>query len=54
MGLDDAVEKVTTNETEFAVDGCSSTTSEGPGVTLVVRKRGIGVLEESNGDCSFR
>lgn len=50
VGLDDTVEKVATNEAELAVNGGSGSTSEGPGVGIVVRKRGIGVLEEGDGN----
>jgi len=48
--LDDVVEEVGTNRPEVAVDSRSGTTSEGPGVGSVVRKRGVGVLEEGDGD----
>ena len=50
VGLDDTVEKVATNEAELAVNGGSGSTSEGPGVGIVVRKRGVGVLEEGDGN----
>jgi len=50
VGLDDTVEKVTANEAKLAVDGGSGSASEGPGVGVVVRERGVGVLEEGDGD----
>lgn len=53
VGLDDAVEEMTADETEFTVDRCCGTTGEGPGVGVVVRKRGVGVLKVGNGDCKF-
>lgn len=50
VGLDDAVEKVATDEAKLAVDGSSGSTSEGPGVGIVVGERRVGVLEEGNGN----
>ena len=50
--LDDAVEQGPANEAELAIDRGSSTARKVPGVTLVVREGRIGVLEESDADCS--
>jgi len=50
VGLDNTVEELTTDETEFAVNGSSGTASECPGGSLVVRKRWVGVLEEGDHD----
>lgn len=50
VGLNNAVEEVSTNETHLTIDGGSSATDEVPLVTSVVRKRGISVLEKSDGD----
>ncbi len=52
MGLNDAVQKLAANETEFAIDGCSSATSIGPGVGLVVGKRRVSVLKVCDCHCS--
>ena len=49
VGFDDAVEELTTNEAEFAVNGGGGTTGVGPARRGVVREGGIGVLQE--GDC---
>jgi hypothetical protein len=48
--LDDAVHQVAADEAELAVDGGRGAAGEGPGVTGVVRERGVGVLEEGDGD----
>lgn len=53
VSLNDTVKKLATNETEFAVDSCSGTSGESPGVCVVVGKGGISVLEESDGDCAI-
>jgi hypothetical protein len=50
VGLDNAVEQLTANEAEFPVDGCCGATGVGPGGGGVVRKRWVGVLEESDHD----
>lgn len=50
VGLDDTVEEVAANEAELTVDGRSGTSGEGPRIAAVVRKRGISVLEVSDGD----
>jgi hypothetical protein len=42
--LNNAVEKGTTDKAKFAIDGSSSPTGEVPGLGVVVRKSGIGVL----------
>ena len=51
VGLDDAVEESAADEAELAVDGCSGTSGVGPGLSVVVRKSGVGVLEEGNSNC---
>ena len=48
--LDDAVEDVAPDEAELAVDGRGRATGEGPAVGVVVGERGVGVLEEGDGD----
>jgi len=50
MGLDDAVEEVAADETELAIDGGSAATDIIPRLVGVVRQRGIGVLEEGDGN----
>lgn len=52
VGFDDAVHQGATDESKFAIDGCSGATSEVPGITGVVGQRWVGVLEESNSDCN--
>jgi hypothetical protein len=51
VGFDDTVEERATYEAELTVDCRGGTTSEGPGFRLVVRKRGISVLEVR--DCNY-
>lgn len=53
VSLNDTVKELTANETEFAVDGGSSTTSEVPNLRLVVRESRVGVLKVGNGNCSY-
>jgi hypothetical protein len=48
--LDDAVQERAANEAELAVDGGGGAASVGPGLGIVVGKRGVGVLEEGDGD----
>ena len=50
MGFDDSVEERTTDETEFAIDCCSSAASEGPGTRIVVRKGRVSVLKVRDGN----
>lgn len=50
VGLDDAVEKVSADETHLAVDGGSGATDEVPLVTGIVRQGRIGVLKEGDGN----
>jgi len=38
VGFDDTVEQVTTDETKFTIDRCSSTASEGPCFGRIVRE----------------
>lgn len=54
MCTDDVVEEMSVDEAEVAVDGCSGSASEGPGLVVVVGHRCIGVLEEGDGDYTFR
>jgi len=51
MCLDNAVEKLATNEAKLAVDGCGGTTGKGPCLGIVVRQGGVGVLQEGN--CNY-
>lgn len=48
---DDVVEEVGIDETEVTINGGCRTTSEGPGLVVVVRHGCVGVLEEGNCDC---
>ena len=50
VGLDDAVEDVAADEAKLTIDRGSSPASEVPGLTGVVRKGGIGVLEVGDRD----
>jgi hypothetical protein len=50
VGLDDAVEDVATDEAEVTVNCSSCSTSEIPGLRLVVGEGGVGVLKESDGN----
>ena len=51
VGLDNAVEELTTDEAKLTIDSGSSAANKVPLFSGVVRKRGISVLEESNGNC---
>jgi hypothetical protein len=51
MGLNDAVEDVTTDETEITVNSGTGSTDEVPRLGLVVRESRVGVLEVSDGNC---
>lgn len=51
VGLDDAVEQVTTDEAKLTIDRRGRSASEIPGVRFVVRQCRISVLEESDCDC---
>jgi hypothetical protein len=48
--LDDAVEQLTPDEAELAVDGGGGAADEVPLIRRVVRQRGVGVLEEGDAD----
>lgn len=50
VGFNDAVEDVSADEAEVAVDcgGCSA--GEVPGLIVIMRERWVGVLEEGDGD----
>jgi hypothetical protein len=50
MGLDDAVEEVTADESELAIDSGRGATDKVPLLSGVVRERGVGVLEEGDGN----
>lgn len=50
VGLDDAVEELATDETEFTIDCCGCSTNVVPASSGVVRKSGISVLEEGDGN----
>lgn len=50
MRLYYTVQELTTDEAEFSIDRCRSSSSVVPGIASVVRKRWIGVLQESDGD----
>ena len=49
MGLDDSVKEMTADEAKLAVDRGSGSPGIRPRLWLVMRKRGIGVLEEGDG-----
>ena len=49
VSLDDTVQEIAADETEFAVNGCSCTTGVVPAGRSVVREAGVGVLEEGDG-----
>ncbi len=49
--LDNAMEELSADETELAIDGGSGAANKVPFVGGVVRKRRVSVLEESNGNC---
>lgn len=48
VGLNDAVEQVAADESKFTINGCRSTTNVVPAFRVVVGKRGISMLKESN------
>ena len=50
VGLNDTVEDVAADKAEVTVDGSGGTTGKVPNLRLVVRKGGVGVLQESDGD----
>lgn len=49
VGLDDTVEELSADESEFSVDGCGGSTGVCPALTGVVGKRWVSVLKV--GDC---
>lgn len=51
VGLNDAVEELAADETEFAVNGCGGAAGEVPGLASIVGEGRVGVLEEGDGDC---
>ena len=50
MGFHNAVHDVSTNETEFSINGRSGATSKIPNVVFIVRKLRVSVLQVSDGD----
>lgn len=50
VGLDDAVEEGAADEAELAVDGGGGAADVVPALGAIVGKRGVGVLEEGDGD----
>ena len=50
MGFDDTMEELTSDESELSIDGGCGATSVGPGSRGIMRKRGIGVLQEGDGN----
>lgn len=48
--LDDAVQQLAADETELAVNGGGGAAGVGPAVGAVVGQRGVGVLEEGDGN----
>ena len=50
VGLDDSVQDMSTNESEFTVDSGCGAANEGPGICIVVWKCRIGMLKEGNGN----
>jgi hypothetical protein len=50
VGLDDTVQELAADETEFTVDGCGCTAGVVPAGRGVVREAGVSVLEEGNGN----
>lgn len=48
--LNDAVEDVATNETEFAIDSRGGALNEGPVLGLVVRRIRMSVMQIGDGD----
>lgn len=51
VGFDDAMEELAADEAEFAVDGGCGAARVGPAGGGVVGERGVGVLQEGDGDC---
>jgi hypothetical protein len=50
VGLNDAVEKSATNETEFSIYSCSGSTNIIPGFSCVVGERGVRMLKVGDGN----
>jgi hypothetical protein len=53
VGLDDTVQELAADEAEFAIDSGCCTAGIVPAGRAVVRKAGISVLEEGDGNCSI-
>ena len=54
VSLYNAVHQGSTDEAKFSIHGCSSTASEVPSCVLIMRERGIGMLEKGDCNCSRR
>jgi len=52
MSLNDTVQELPSDEAEFTIDSRSGTTSEVPGLRVVVGESGVSVLEE--GDSNWK
>jgi hypothetical protein len=50
VSLDDTVEELAADETEFTVNGSGGTSNVVPALTRVVRKSWVSVLEKSDGN----
>lgn len=53
VGLNDTVKQVAADEAKLAIDRGSGTSDEVPFLGSIVRKRGVGVLKECNGNCGI-
>ena len=53
VGLNDAMQKGTANESKFTIDRSSGTTSICPSCRIVMGESGIGVLKISDGNYSL-
>jgi hypothetical protein len=51
VGLDNAMEKGSSDESKFTINGCCGTTDVVPAFTSVVGKSWVSVLEISDGNC---
>ena len=50
VGADNVVEEMGVDKSEITIDCGRCTTSESPGLVVVVRHRSVGVLKESDGN----
>lgn len=53
VGLNDTMEQVAADKTKLAIDRGGGTSDEVPLLGGVVRKRGVSVLKECNGNCGI-